>query len=115
MNRYLAKLMFNINIDNGKHASQFDEQTRLIEARSFEDAFHKARYIGKQEEETFVNNDNQLVEWKFIDVADLFPLDEVKDGGQVYSSTIEKDDASAFIRFIRQKSMVIQTKNLTFA
>lgn len=115
MNRYLAKLMFNINIDNGGHTSQFDEQTRLIEAPNFEEAFHKARYIGKQEEETFVNTNNKLVEWKFIDVADLYPLENVKDGDQVYSSTIEKDDASSFIRFIRQKSMVIQAKNLTFA
>ena len=115
MHRYLAKLMFNINIDNGSHNTQFDEQTRLLEARNIEDAFHKARTLGKQEEETFVNQDNKLVNWKFIDVVDLFSLEQVKDGEQIYSTTYEREDANTFIRFIRQKSMVIQAKNLTFA
>ncbi|MBS1636516.1 MAG: DUF4288 domain-containing protein [Bacteroidetes bacterium] len=115
MHRYLAKLMFNINIDNGTHNTQFDEQTRLLEARNIEDAFHKARAIGKQEEETFVNHDNKLVDWKFIDVTDLYALEQLKDGEQIYSTTYEREDANSFIRFIRQKSMVIQAKSLTFA
>ncbi len=115
MKRYLAKIMFNISIDNGRHTSQFDEQTRLIEAINFEDAFHKARKIGKQEEETFVNHENKLVSWTFIDVLDLYPLENVKDGEQVYSTTHEKEDSGSFIKFIRQKSMVIQAKSLTFA
>lgn len=115
MSRYLAKIMFNISIDNGSHDSQFDEQTRLIEANSLEDAFHKARKIGKKEEETFVNRENKLVTWKFIDVLDLYALEDVKDGEQVYSTTHEKEDANSFIKFIRQRSMIIQAKTLTFA
>ncbi len=114
MQRYLAKLMFNINIDNGNHDSQFDEQVRVIESHSMEDAFHKARAMGKKEEETFVNKDNKLVHWKFIDVADMYSLDTLKDGEQVYSSTHEKTDTTSFINYIRQKAMVIQAKNLTF-
>lgn len=115
MSLYLAKIMFNISIDHGAHATQFDEQTRLIEAHDLESAFHKARKIGKQEEETFVNHENNLVTWKFIDVLDLYPLEDVKDGEQVYSTTHEKEDANTFIKFIRQRSMVIQAKTLTFA
>ena len=115
MKRYLAKLMFNINIDNGNHSSQFDEQVRVIESRSLEDAFFKARTIGKREEETFTNNDNQLVNWQFIDVSEVYPLEDLKDGDQVYSSTRKIKDTSSFISYIRQKSMEIQTKSLTFA
>jgi hypothetical protein len=115
MNNYLAKLIFNINIDNGNHVSQFDEQVRLVQSHSLEDAFLKARTIGKQEEETFVNSDSKPVNWKFIDVVDLYPLNAIKDGEQVYSTTHESDDANAFINYIRQKSMLIQTKSLTFA
>ncbi|MES2134028.1 MAG: DUF4288 domain-containing protein [Bacteroidota bacterium] len=115
MKRYLVKLMFNINIDNGNHASQFDEQIRIVESHSMENAFHKARGMGKQEEETFVNNNKQLVQWKFIDVVDLYELDTIKDGEQIYSNTHEKDDTKSFINYIRQKAMVIQAKNLTFA
>lgn len=115
MKRYLAKLIFNINIDNGNHDSQFDEQIRLVESQNLENAFHKARYLGKQEEESFVNKDNKLVNWKFIDVLDVYPLENVKDGEQVYSVTHEKEDTNAFINYIRRKSMVIQAKSLTFA
>jgi Fe-S cluster biosynthesis and repair protein YggX len=115
MNWYLAKLVFNINIDNGNNASQFDEQTRLIQANHLEDAFFKARKIGKQEEEKFLNKENKPVDWKFIDVINLYPLDNVKDGEQIYSNTHLKEDATSFIQFIRQKSMLIQAKNLSFA
>ena len=115
MEKYLAKLMFNINIDNGSDASQFDEQVRIIESRSLEDAFYKARVIGKKEEETFTDSQNKLVSWQFIDVSDVYPLEEVKDGEQVFSNTHKIKDTGSFIKFIRQKSMEIQAKNLTFA
>lgn len=115
MQRYLAKLMFNINIDNGSHASQFDEQIRIVESNTLADAFHKARIIGKKEEEVFFNNDDKPVKWKFIDVLDLYPLEELKDGDQVYSTTHENEDSKLFIDYIRSKSMLIQAKSLTFA
>ena|ERR1700741_4845966 len=115
MKKYLAKLIFNINIDNGENESQFDEQIRLVESQSLENAFHKARYIGKQEEESFISKDNKIVSWKFIDVLEVYPLENVRDGEQLYSITHEKEDTNAFINYIRRKSMVIQTKSLTFA
>jgi hypothetical protein len=115
MSTYLVKLMFNINIDHGNHTSQFDEQIRIVEAVNEEEAFHKARAIGRHEEETFINSDKKLVLWKFIDVTELYCLSTAKDGEQIYSSTHEKTDTNSFINYIRQKAMVIQAKNLTFA
>lgn len=113
MNTYLAKLVFNIVIENNS-ASQFDEQIRLIEAKSLEEAFFKARAIGKQEDGAFTNAKNKQVSWKFIDVTELYPLQDVKDGDQLYASTHETDDSDSFIRFTRQKSILIQTNFLTF-
>ena len=115
MNRYLAKLIFNINIDNGKNSSQFDEQTRVIEAQSLEDAFFKARLKGKKEETHFLNKNNKQVNWEFIDVTELYPIDNVNDGEQIHSNTYEREDASSFIDSTRQKSMIIQTFFLSFA
>jgi len=115
MQRYLVKLMFNINIDNGVHASQFDEQIRIVEAYSLEAAFQKARTIGKKEEEIFINNESKMVNWQFIDVSDIYELESLKDGEQVYSTTHENTERTSFINYIRQKAMVIQAKNLTFA
>lgn len=115
MQKYLAKLLFNINIDNGKDASQFDEQIRIIESISLEQAFHKARSIGKREEDCFFNRENVPISWQFIDVAEVYPLESIKDGEQVYSRSHKIKDTNAFIKYIRQKSMEIQAKNLTFA
>ena len=115
MGRYIAKLMFNINIDNGNHATQFDEQIRIVESSNLENAFHKARVLGKKEEEVFMNKDQKPVNWKFIDVLDLYPLEELKDGDQIYSTTHEDQDSKSFINYIRSKSMLIQAKSLTFA
>ena len=38
--------MFNINIDNGNHAHQFDEQIRIVGKHTHKPAFQKARNIG---------------------------------------------------------------------
>jgi hypothetical protein len=115
MKTYLAKLIFNINIENGKDASEFDEQIRLIESVSIEDALYKARMIGKKEEETFVNVAHELVSWQFVDVCDLYALEDLRDGQQLYSTSVRSNDSSSYIQYIRNKSMEIQAKTLTFA
>lgn len=115
MNTYISKLVFNIIIDNSNTAQQFDEQIRVIQAHDLESAFLKAKALGKKEEEIFLNEKNQQVNWKFIDVTDIYPLQEYKDGEQLYSSTHEIPDGDAFIKYTREKSMLIQTNFLTFA
>jgi len=110
MKKYLVKLMFNINIDNGNNTSEFDEQIRVVEANSLENAFYKARSLGKKEEETFFDKESKMVSWNFIDVAEVYPLEEVKDGDQLYSNTRKIKDTNSFISYIRQKSMEIQAK-----
>jgi hypothetical protein len=115
MNSYLAKLVFNIRIDNGTENKQFDEQTRLVQANTIEAAFLKARALGKNHEESFVNKENHLVEWKFIDVTELYALNNAKDGEELYSTTHEIDNAGSFIKYVQDKSMLIQAKSLTFA
>jgi hypothetical protein len=115
MNKYLAKLIFNITMDNEAEAPEFDEQIRVIESNNLEDAFFKARTIGKKEEETFLNADNRLISWQFVDVSEVYPLEDIGDGEQLYSTTHKITDPKSFIKYIRQKSMEIQAKNLTFA
>jgi len=115
MQQYIAKLMFNIRMDNGNATSQFDEQVRLIESADYESAFQKARNIGKNEETSFVNSNNKTIKWKFIDVVELFPLKSYKDGEQLYAITHEEQHTLSFINFIREKSMLVQLKSLTFA
>ena len=97
MNWYLGKLIFRIICGEGSHTPQFDEQLRLIFARDEEEAFDKAMSIGQREQDGFYNHEQQLVQWKFINVAELYRLSGLLDGAEMYSRIQETDDAEAYI------------------
>lgn len=114
MNWYITKLVFNIDIENGKNNAQFDEQLRMIKAESIDEAFFKARALGKSEEAMFVNTNKKLVNWKFIDVSEIQLVNELSDGAEIYTSTHETEEVNAYINFVRHKAMVIQTESQLF-
>jgi Domain of unknown function (DUF4288) len=104
MNWYLAKIVFRIVCGNGDHAPQFDEQLRLISAVSKEEAFTKAQTTGKKEQETFFNQKEQLVQWQFINISELYLLSDLIDGAELYSRIEERDNADQYIQIINQKA-----------
>ncbi len=114
MNWYLTKLVFNIEIEKSKSSSQFDEQLRMISATSQEEAFFKARAVGKREEVEFLNTQQKKIAWRFIDVCEVQLIEALNDGVEIYSSTHETEEANNYIRFIKQKASLIQTQNLVF-
>jgi len=89
MNWYLAKIVFRIVCGEGKHTPQFDEQLRLICADDREAAVCKAQLIGKQEEDVFCNEKQQLVTWRFVNVTELYSLETKIDGAEISSRIIE--------------------------
>jgi hypothetical protein len=115
MKTFIAKLIFNININQDSDSSQFDEQIRIIKADSVHEAYHKAKSIGQKEEETFANPKMQLIEWKFINVLDIYDMDSYKEGEQLYSQTIFENDSQSYIQYLLEKSKKFQEKNVIFA
>jgi hypothetical protein len=109
MNWYIAKIVFRICNEGSQHL-QFDEHIRLIAAGNFEEAFLKARILGISEEDAFLNDRNKPVKWEFINVAELFPIRELKDGSEIYSTITEKDETSNYIDTIHQRAMQMQVK-----
>jgi hypothetical protein len=104
MKWYLAKLVFRIVCGEGQHTAQFDEQLRLIAGASKEEAFTRAHTMGQKEEETFYNSRQQLVQWQFINVSELYQLSDLIDGAELYSRIEEKDNADAYIYTVNQKA-----------
>src|SRR5207253_10918100 len=104
MNWYLAKIVFQIVCGNGDHTPQFDEQLRLIAAVTKEEAFHKAQQMGMKEEDAFFNRKQQLVQWQFINVCELYRLSDLIDGAELYSRIEEKDNADQYIEVVHQKA-----------
>lgn len=107
MKWYMAKIVYQIICADGNHTPQFDEQLRLIHADSNLQAFHKARTIGKQEEDCFLNDVNKPVQWKFIDVAEIHLLDVLADGAEVYSKICEEDNEYNYITSVRLKAALL--------
>lgn len=104
MNWYLSKIVFRIICGDGQHTPQFDEQLRLISASNEEEAFNKAMSIGEKEQDGFYNQDEKLVQWKFINVAELYKLSGLLDGAEVYSRIQETDDPDRYIEFTHKKA-----------
>jgi hypothetical protein len=110
MKWYLAKVVFRIICGDGEHAAQFDEQLRLISATNEDEAFNKARAIGKNEQDIFYNLKQQMVQWQFVNVSELYLLHELIDGAELYSRINEVDDAEAYTSFVHRKAESIQEK-----
>ena len=112
MNWYLTKIVYQIICGDGHHTAQFDEQLRLIQADDEQHAFSKAKQIGIMEQESFLNQKQHLVSWKFIDVCELYKLSELIDGAEIYSRIQEADDADKFIDMVHGKAGYITGENV---
>jgi hypothetical protein len=112
MKWYLAKIVFRIICGDGNHTPQFDEQLRLIEAEDDMHAFQKARIMGDEEEDNFLNDVQKPVHWKFIDVSEIHPLDNLTDGVELYSKIAEEEDAVNYITNIQSRARYLHEKCL---
>ena len=104
MNWYLAKLIFQIRSGEGTHTPQFDEQWRLIRADEVAWAYEKASVLGRMDDHSFLNNRNEIVMWKFIEVADIHLVGSLEDGAALFSVTEEPINAEAYIEQVKLKS-----------
>ena len=111
MNWYLAKIVYQIICGEGAHTAQFDEQLRLIAADEEVEAFNKATEIGRQESEIFCNDKRQLVQWKFVNISELYRISQFINGAELYSQIKETDDGDAYSNFVHHKAKTIQEKH----
>src|ERR1700754_3821482 len=104
MSWYLTKIVYRIICGQGNHTAQFDEQLRLIEADSSQEAFEKATTLGQKEEDKFFNEEQKLVQWKFINVAELYKLSGLLDGAELYSRIQETDNPENYIDGVHRRA-----------
>jgi hypothetical protein len=112
MNWFLAKISYRIVCGDGDHTPQFDEQLRLIEAENETAAFEKAKTIGEQEQEMFLNDRQRLVQWQFVNVCELYKISALIDGAELYSRIQETENADLYMEVVHKKAAHIQS-NIT--
>jgi hypothetical protein len=101
---YLTKIVFRIVCGDGKHTAQFDEQLRLVFAENKNEAFKKALKMGNDENEVFQNHKQKPVQWKFINVSEIYKLGELIDGAELYSRINEIENADTYIELVNKKA-----------
>lgn len=109
MNWYMTKIVFRIVCGEGHHSPQFEEQIRLIQAADKKEAFDKAKAIGENNQEIFLNQHQECVHWQFINIAELNKLAGLTDGAELCSRIHEEDHASLYIALVNEKAGDIQT------
>src|SRR4051812_36848871 len=113
MNWFLAKIIYRITCGDGQHQPQFDEQLRLVWAEDEPDALERAVALGLLGEERFRNKHEQLVSWTFVNIPELYPLQALMDGAEIYSQIRETDDAASYINFVHYKAHCIRERATT--
>lgn len=108
MKWFIAKLVFQIIQEEGKVPSQFDEQLRLIMAEDISKAFTKSQIFGRNEEVEFSRGSKDRVKWTFVAVAELFPIQDLKDGMELYSFSPENPEAGHYLNYIKLKAEKLQ-------
>ncbi len=113
MNWYVAKLIFRITCGNGNHQPQFDEQLRLISASGEKEALRKAQKLISKEKLIMENKDQSAIRWDFINMTELYQIDELKDGSEIYCNILEVSNAEEYIEMSHQKALLISQNQQT--
>ena len=111
MNWYVAKIIFRIISGDGRHDAQFDEQLRLIQAADERHAYEKARQIGLDNQDNFLNSQREPVRWTFVDVAEISQLSSLEDGTELYYQIHEAPDAGLYEAWAHHKSALLGVNN----
>lgn len=102
-NWFAARLVFEIVTEKVPDKSQFEEQIRLIQAISMDDAYRKSIRYGASEETGLQNISGGSVSWVFRGVAGLTPLQNLHDGIEIHYRIEETDQPEQYRNWISSR------------
>jgi hypothetical protein len=103
MNWYLTKIVFRIFCGTDQQKAQFDEQLRIIMAPDAEGALDKARRFAKDETNQVINS-SLVVKWQFVNVTEIYRLNNYIDGAEIFSQLFEADNGDLFEDKVNRKA-----------
>lgn len=110
MKWFLVKYIYEIISGVGNYKAQFDEQLRLIKALSVGDAFGKAEGLAQEFHLPFTNHKGEMVQWKFVGIADMHEIEYPCDGAEVSSVVHEPSDVKLFLEYVDQRKMFLMSR-----
>lgn len=103
---FIAKLIWQIKVNNNKLSSDFDEQLRIIKAENKETALIKALNLGQNNQETLLNKEGQNIHWEFVNVEFIKEIVSFDDGVEICAQTVNVLDANQYIQEINAKAIM---------
>ncbi|MFA6944464.1 MAG: DUF4288 domain-containing protein, partial [Pedobacter sp.] len=70
-------------------------------------ALAKAHKIIQEEKNILASRNQTAIRWDFINMTELYKLDELKDGSEIYYNILEVNDADQYIEMSHQKALLI--------
>jgi hypothetical protein len=113
MKKFLAPTVFEIQRQH-QLTTEFDIQYRLITAHDAPAALIKAVSHARKQEGLITSLEGVDMYWKFVGIVDLYAIDEVEDGGEVFSQSHQTAEPMPYVQFVKQRTMAMQAKNLIF-
>jgi Domain of unknown function (DUF4288) len=111
MNKYIAKVVYQILVSQNQASEQYDERLFLIEANDDQEAFFKARVLGVKNEDELVSHESgEGIFWKFVDVPFLNRLDILQDSTELYSCISERDREDQYHKYVKARASAIQSQ-----
>lgn len=91
-----------------------DEQIRVIRAENREIAFEKAVVLGKNEEHSYLNMNNEIVKWEFAGLIELAEIDDddIQDGTEILSRIFKHDTPRSLLPRKEILSVFLSSTNL---
>lgn len=91
MQYFSARLIVVSLVDNGrpKKKNLCNESIVVFKAKDYQHAFERALELGKEQEHTYKNSDNQDVRWAFVKVAEVRCIGKKIDGVEVTSKLFD--------------------------
>jgi hypothetical protein len=91
----------------------FELQVRLVRASSEQAAWDRANEIGKDQQHSFANLNDNKVDWVLREVVDVVELldNAMKDGAEVYYSFLSEREARRISTTLRHLAQARQRKN----
>ncbi|MCB9252201.1 MAG: DUF4288 domain-containing protein [Flavobacteriales bacterium] len=96
MNTYIVKMLF--SIENNSRSKQFDMQYRWVMANNADEVRTECdRVIKNESSNPLIKNEGE-VSWKFIAIRDVFRVDHLNSGDEIFSEITETEFAEEFLK-----------------
>lgn len=95
---YCARIIMKCTLgDSQKTDTFFEEQIRIIEAKSREEAYQKTIELGAWKTQDYKSDEGNFVSWNFEGIVDLDTISELRDGAEISSKRFKADSSANFV------------------